>query len=126
MYPSLLTLHTELLINQTVCVCVSLALKHVCEAAGSRTLFLVEDVEQNDADFVVRLNICIQQDRNDVLHGVFKRLALCVGAHGQILHGNDLQFSITSCMYSTVQYIMLSGEEKKGPSTKICQNHTKV
>lgn len=57
------------------------------EATGSRTLFLVEDVEQNDADFVVGLNLRIQQHGDDVLHGVFKRLALRVGAHGQILHG---------------------------------------
>lgn len=53
---------------------------------GGRTLFLVEDVEQNDADFVVRLNVCVQQDRNDVLHGIFKWLAFRVGTHGQILH----------------------------------------
>ena len=35
-----------------------------------RTFFLVEYVQQDDADFVIGLNFVVEEHRNDALHGV--------------------------------------------------------
>jgi len=55
-----------------------------------RTLLLVEDVEQDNADLVVGLDVVVQQHRDDALHGVSQGLPLRVRAHGQVLAGQDV------------------------------------
>lgn len=56
---------------------------------------LEEDVEQDDADFVVGADVAIQQNGHDGSHGVLDLLTLGIGAHGQILEhpkgGTQLQ-----------------------------------
>ena len=50
-----------------------------------RDTILAEDVKQNDSDFVVVGDGCIQKDGHDVPHWVLDLLTLGIGAHGQIL-----------------------------------------
>ena len=57
---------------------------------------LEEDVEQDDADLVVRGDVSVQQDGDDGPHGVLDLLPLGVGAHGQVLQPRDTWSSYNS------------------------------
>lgn len=51
---------------------------------------LEENVEQDDADFVIRADISIQQDGHNGPHGVFDLFSLGVCAHSQILRQTNM------------------------------------
>lgn len=53
-------------------------------ASGIPTV-LQEDVEKDDADFVVSADVRVQQNGDDGSHGVLDLLPFSIGAHGQVL-----------------------------------------
>lgn len=42
------------------------------------TLLLMENVKQYYADFVIGFDLGVEQNRDDILHGIFERFALSI------------------------------------------------